>query len=279
ESRSAEKLLMISGENWASHMLLGSVTTYLMLGIVGFVYPGQVPDFHHIIFQVIPVLLFCMSPMTRIASQSPMFLRADVGLKSILEIDQQRAAGGSISPEEARLGAPAFADFKSISYRDLTMSYRDVSGAKLFTAGPLDLELRRGECLFIVGGNGSGKSTVLRLITGLVAAQSGRILVDGTPIVGRSIAGFRELFSAIFVDFHLFDRLYGLEAIDANRVNRMIEEMGLGGKVQFDGGRFTQLSLSTGQRKRLALIVALLEDRQIYVFDEWSAEQDVQFRG
>jgi len=97
-------------------------------------------------------------------------------------------------------------------------------------------------------------------------------------VAGRAIAGFRELFSAIFVDFHLFDRLYGLENIDPLTVNRLIDEMGLAGKVRFENGRFTRLHLSTGQRKRLALIAALLEDRPIYLFDEWSAEQDIHFR-
>jgi putative ATP-binding cassette transporter len=97
-------------------------------------------------------------------------------------------------------------------------------------------------------------------------------------VVGRAVAGYRELFSAIFVDFHLFDRLYGLEDVDPATVNRMIDEMELGGKVRYEDGRFTQLALSTGQRKRLGLIAALLEDRAVYVFDEWSAEQDIRFR-
>lgn len=86
------------------------------------------------------------------------------------------------------------------------------------------------------------------------------------------------MFSAVFVDFHLFDRLYGLEDIDPQRVNRLIAEMGLADKVSYRDGRFDRLHLSTGQRKRLALIAAVLEDRPIYVFDEWSAEQDVHFR-
>lgn len=277
-SGSTEKLLILSGENWASLLLLGSVVTYLMLGVVGYVFPGEIPGFSKIVFQIIPVLLFCMGTLTKLVGQSPLFSRADVGLKSILEIDRDLSEAGGISPDEARDSAVHYQEFKTLSYVGMTFSYRTDDGEATFTAGPLDFEVKRGETVFLVGGNGSGKSTVLRLITGLFAADKGRILVDGTPVVGRAIAGFRELFSAIFVDFHLFDRLYGLEGVDPNKVNRMIEEMGLGGKVQYDDGRFTQLNLSTGQRKRLALIAALLEDRPVYVFDEWSAEQDVQFR-
>jgi putative ATP-binding cassette transporter len=277
-SRSAENLLIVSGENWASLLLLGSIVTYLMLGVAAFIFPGQVPGFERIVFQVIPVLLFCMGPLTKLAAQSPMFMRADVGLKSILDIDRQLLEAGSISPQEARDKAVYYKDFQVLSYAGLGFSYRDGEGVPVFAVGPLDFTVQRGETVFLVGGNGSGKSTVLRLVTALFAAEDGRILVDGTPVVGRAIAGFRELFSAIFADFHLFDRLYGLEDVDPNKVNRMIEEMGLGGKVQYDDGRFTQLALSTGQRKRLALIAALLEDRPVYVFDEWSAEQDAHFR-
>jgi putative ATP-binding cassette transporter len=277
-SRSAEQLLIISGENWASLLLLGGIVTYLMLGVVVFAFPGQIPAFDQEIFRIIPVLLFCMGPLTRLTALSPMFLRADVGLRSIMDVDRELREAGGISPDEARDSAVYYKDFQALSYVGLKFTYRDAEGAAVFTAGPLDFNIRRGETVFLVGGNGSGKSTVLRLITGLFPAEAGRILVDGTPVVGRAIAGFRELFSAIFVDFHLFDRLYGLEDVDPNKVNRMIEEMGLGGKVQYDDGRFTQLALSTGQRKRLALIAALLEDRPIYVFDEWSAEQDVHFR-
>jgi putative ATP-binding cassette transporter len=92
------------------------------------------------------------------------------------------------------------------------------------------------------------------------------------------MAGLREQFSAIFGDFHLFDQLYGLKDVDAGHVNQLIDAMGLANKVKFEDGRFTNLNLSTGQRKRLALIAALLEDRPIYAFDEWQAEQDVHFR-
>jgi len=277
-SRSAENLLIIWGENWASLVLLSSIVTYAMLGVVGFAFPGLLPGFDSVIFQVIPVMLFCLGAASKLIVRTPMFVRADVGLRSILDIDRQLSAAGGISPQEARQGAAYFEDFQALAFSGLSFSYRDTDDAAVFTAGPLDLTVRRGETVFLVGGNGSGKSTVLRLITGLFPAESGRILVDDTPVVGRAMAGYRELFTAIFVDFHLFEQLYGLEHVDPNRVNRMIEEMGLGGKVQYDDGRFTQLVLSTGQRKRLALVVALLEDRPVYVFDEWSAEQDAQFR-
>jgi putative ATP-binding cassette transporter len=277
-SQSAEALLTESGDNWASMIVLSSFVVYLMLGVVGFVFPQFISGHSTIVFQLIPTLLFCMGPLTKIVVQSPMFVRADVGLSAILDIENRLDAAGSIAPSMARDLGVGYRKFKQITYTGVSFSYRDASGAAVFTAGPWDLKLARGETVFLVGGNGSGKSTALRLITGLYRADRGRVAVDGTVLEGTRLAGFRELFSAIFGDFHLFDRLYGVENADPNEVNRLIDEMGLTNKVRFEDGRFTDLNLSTGQRKRLALIAALLEDRPIYVFDEWSAEQDVHFR-
>jgi putative ATP-binding cassette transporter len=61
-------------------------------------------------------------------------------------------------------------------------------------------------------------------------------------------------------------------------VERLIARMELSDKVGFENGRFTTSDLSTGQRKRLAMIVAMLEDREVYLFDEWAADQDSHFR-
>lgn len=277
-SRATETLLVASGEHWAEMILLSSFVTYLMLGVVCFVFPHYVQGHSLIVFQLVPILLFCITPLAKIVAQSPMFLRAQIGIESILHVQHALAAAGSISPAEARETAQSFRDFNTISYESITFSHHAEGGESTFTAGPLDLTLTRGEVVFLVGGNGSGKSTALRLMSGLYPAEHGCIRVDGNPVSGRAIAGFRELFSAIFIDFHLFDRLYGLEQVDPAAVNRLIDEMGLSGKVRFEDGRFSRLQLSTGQRKRLALIVALLEDRPIYLFDEWSAEQDIHFR-
>ncbi|MCP4154375.1 MAG: ATP-binding cassette domain-containing protein, partial [bacterium] len=129
--------------------------------------------------------------------------------------------------------------------------------------------------MFIVGGNGSGKSTLLNMLTGLYPPRSGSVHLNGQETESPR---HRSLFSAIFYDFHLFDRFYGLENIDADRVNNLLGLMQLGDKVQFDGDRFSTLDLSTGQRKRLAMVSAMMEDKPIYMFDEWAADQDPHFR-
>ena len=228
-SQSAGALLTASGEHWAFMILLSAGVTYFLLGIVVFVfpqYPGIQPS-GVFVLQLVPILLFCLGPLQRIVAQSPMYARADVGLQNILEIERQLEAAGAISPAEARTLAEGFRDFEVITYTRMSFSHRDATGAPVFTSGPWDLTLNRGETVFLVGGNGSGKSTALRMITGLYQADDGRVAVNGIAVEGRAIAGVREQFSAIFGDFHLCDRLYGLEQVDSKEVNRLIGEMGL----------------------------------------------------
>ncbi|HTR88009.1 MAG TPA: cyclic peptide export ABC transporter [Reyranella sp.] len=273
-----EALLVRSGELSVAMILVSGLIVYGMLAAVGFIFPQYGVFQGPVVFKLIPTLLFCVGPLIKIVSYGPTFVQAEVALKSILAIEHQLKASGSISPSEARALGIKYRDFNRINYAHMSFSFRDAQGEPVFTVGPVDLEVRRGETVFLVGGNGSGKSTIMRLVSGLYPAEEGRIEVDGRPVTGREIAGLRELFSVILGDFHLFDRLYGLENADPAEVTRLIGEMRLGRKVRFENGRFSDLQLSTGERKRLALIAAILEDRPVYVFDEWSAEQDVHFR-
>ncbi|KJV07160.1 hypothetical protein VZ94_06535 [Methylocucumis oryzae] len=116
------------------------------------------------------------------------------------------------------------------------------------------------------------------MLTGLYEPDTGSIRVDGHSIDNRLLTNYRQLFAIIFTDFHLFDRLYGLQDVDTGKVNEYLELMGLEHKTGYKAGRFINTNLSTGQKKRLALIISLLEDKAIYVFDEVAADQDPEFR-
>jgi len=145
--------------------------------------------------------------------------------------------------------------------------------------GPIDCTISRGETVFIVGGNGSGKSTLLLLLCSLLTPSSGEVSLDGNPIQS-DLEGYRGLFSGVFGDFFLFPDVLapGGERAKDEAVLAMIERFGLDGRVSVNEGVLSNLSLSTGQRKRLALIQCLAEDRDILFFDEWAADQDVHFR-
>ncbi len=150
---------------------------------------------------------------------------------------------------------------------------------KGFLLGPINLSLQPGEITYIVGGNGSGKSTLAKLITGLYTPQNGAIYLDGVEITEQNREWYRQHFSAIFSDFYLFDRCLGFKHNNLDReVERYLKQLQLDHKVQVKDGILSTTRLSQGQRKRLALLTAYLEDRPIYLFDEWASDQDPQFR-
>ncbi|WP_067697499.1 ATP-binding cassette domain-containing protein [Nocardia jejuensis] len=147
-----------------------------------------------------------------------------------------------------------------------------------FQLGPIDLTFEPGQITFVVGGNGSGKSTLAKLITGLYVPRTGTLKLNDEPIDHENIEWFRQNSSAIFTDFHLFEDYLGFEPGIDVEVRRYLEELQIAHKVTVQDGRLSTINLSQGQRKRLALLTALLEDRQIYLFDEWAADQEPKFR-
>lgn len=277
-SAEAERWTSRFGERWVAIVMMTSFLTYYMLGVVVFLFPTFVTGHNHIILALTPALLLAMGPLFKFVGAVPLILRANVGVSGLEAALARLEAAGGVAPAEARALSAQFQGFQEIRFEGLQTSYRDATGRVTFTAGPLHVNLRRGEILFLVGGNGAGKSTSLRMMTGLYPHEAGRICIDGAPVEGAALAGMRELYSAIFTDFHLFDRLYGLRGVDPARVTELIETMRLSHKVRYVDGRFSDIKLSTGQKKRLALITTLLEDRPITVFDEWPAEQDQEFR-
>jgi putative pyoverdin transport system ATP-binding/permease protein len=168
--------------------------------------------------------------------------------------------------------------FEAIRFNNVGYDYLDEAGQSQFSVGPLNLELMKGEIVFIVGGNGSGKSTLLKLLTGLYYPNRGEIQINGDALDVDLYPDYRELFAVIFTDFHLFDRFYGVMEVDTGVVRDLLKKLGMASKTKYRDGAFTNMNLSTGQRKRLAYISALLDDKPIYIFDELAADQDPQFR-
>jgi putative ATP-binding cassette transporter len=255
---------------------------FLLLGAVVFV----APQFHQMASQstasLIAGIIFIMGPLSSVILGIPAFTRANLAAENIASLEARlEEAGAGALPPQAQDPWPAAAPVSAITCESLVYRYR--TGAintqgEGFQIGPIDLQVAAGEVLFIVGGNGSGKSTLLKVLTSLYPASAGTLSMDGITVTPRTAQAFRERFSVIFGDFHLFRRLYGLQDVDDGRLRELLEAMQLAGKTALVDGRFSSLELSTGQRKRLAMVVALLEDRPVYAFDEWAADQDPGFR-
>jgi len=250
---------------------------YAMMGAVMFVLPHFVSLDHADLVKVMMTVMFIIGPLSMVISGVQALSKANVAVANMTRLEEQLDQAIRTLPRAAS-PVPVPVDFRRLRLEAVGFRYLDRDGATAFSIGPVDLEIRRGEIVFVMGGNGSGKTTLIKVLTGLYLASSGRILVDDVEITLAELPAYHELFSAVFSDFYLFPKLYGLRDVDPDRVRAMLRKFGLAGKTDYVDGQFTNLDLSTGQRKRLAMIVALLEDRPVYIFDEWAAEQDPQFR-
>jgi putative ATP-binding cassette transporter len=179
-----------------------------------------------------------------------------------------------LPPEPVASGAAGAAPaFREIALSGVSFVYEE-GGKGGFSVGPIDLTFGPGEIVLITGENGGGKTTLMKLLAGLYTPQEGHFAIDGRRLEPRDSERHRGLCSAIFSDHHLFARLYDGEEVGRPAVNALLERFGLRGLTRFKGGRFTNLDLSPGQARRLAMVVALLEDRPILLLDEWAAHQD-----
>lgn len=264
-----------TGSGFAEHFIFAQAAFYLLLATIVFVLPRVSPTYTDVITKATAAILFIIGPVGGLVSAIPAFANANVAAANILRLEEMLARPGV--QENASDEMPEPKPFGTLAFHDVTFQYADSHGAA-FTVGPMSLTIKRGETIFVIGGNGSGKSTFMKLLTGLYHPQTGVITMDGTAVTPASLPWYRSHFGTIFSDYHLFDRLYGLRDVGTARVNELLKLMELDKKTAYEGGRFTNRELSSGQRKRLALMVTLLENRSILVFDEWAADQDPVFR-
>ena len=186
------------------------------------------------------------------------------------------------SPDSAEENLLLISDSELLCQRlellDVTYKYQTELD-HLFTVGPLNLTFSGGEIVFLIGGNGSGKSTFINLLTGLYIPDTGKIIINGKLITAEEREWYRQHFSVVFFNFYLFDNLLNLgKTISDDQIYKYLVKLQLHNKVQVKNGVLSTTALSQGQRKRLALLTAYLEDRAIYVFDEWASDQDPIFK-
>lgn len=255
---------------------LGSMLFFVVIGLVLALQQAQLISDPKVTSGFVLVLLYMKGPLEHLVSTLPIISRAQIAFRRIAELSTQFS-----SPEpHLLLDAAEVPDqqIRSLELRDVRFAFPPVDGAAPFTLGPINLRIAQGDILFIVGENGCGKTTLIKLLLGLYAPHQGEILLDGQPVTAASRDDYRQLFTTVFADYYLFDDLLqDAEALPAD-AGKYLQRLEIAHKVQIRDGAFTTTDLSTGQRKRLALVNAWLEKRPVLVFDEWAADQDPTFR-
>ena len=255
----------------------GDLLFFTVIGLLVFALPFDTKADSAVLIGSVLTITYLMGPISAILSAFPMIGAANV---SLTKIDSLGLSQNSVAHRGAsNLPAISSHSWSGLEFHGVSYSYPGVTGDK-FILGPINLNVNPRECIFLAGGNGSGKSTFLKIFTGLYVPEAGEIRMNGESIndeVERD--HYRQYFSTVFSDYFLFEQLHYTEGMDIDaRVKSYLVQLQLEKKVEVLNGRFSTTKLSQGQRKRLALLSAYVEDRPIYVFDEWAADQDVLFK-
>ena len=284
DAASRERELKVTAERFFSlgqTVAQGAMMGLLCLIVVGLPLLAGTPM--ETVLQVLTVVLLTYGPVETVMGNLASFSRAAVARRLIAGLEKDLIAEAETDAPTTGPAAPP-ARFSRIELRGVTATLSEAppEGAttsvpaddECFTVGPIDLVLEPGEVVFISGGNGAGKSTLISLLTGLRRPEGGEILLDGQPVTTANLQDYRDLFSAVFSEFHLFSRLYGLDEAEQAKVPPHLAELDLAHRVRIENGAFSTLALSTGQKRRLVLSVAVAEARPIIVLDEFAADQD-----
>ena len=250
-----------------------------LIGLLLFAFPLIARPSQEALIGYVFAMIYMMGPMTGIIGSVPPIARGQVALGKIEELGVSLGSPGSDDTRALVDPDPTDGDLV-IDMKQVVFTYDGADPATAaFSLGPLDFRLRPCELVFVVGGNGSGKSTFLKVLTGLYPPQHGELWLGGTRVSDRTREWYREHFSVVFADCFLFDTLLGLDTpgLDAT-ARHYLQLLQLDHQVTVRGREFSTTALSQGQRKRLALLTAYLEDRPVYVFDEWAADQDPQYK-
>lgn len=269
---------ILAADKWGQTIIrlatnYGSMLSFFVIGAISFVFV----NYHAIstveLVGVIMALLYVSSPVVALLNVVPQLTVAQISARRVDKL------WGEIRTESKAEVDHLPDNWQTIQFDDVTFQYLPDSAGRQFTLGPINLTIARGEVLFIVGGNGSGKSTLSKLITLHYLASEGAIRFDDTPVNAGNINAYRQHLGAIYSDYYLFDQLLGVTAREKwGKVDAFLDSFDLKKRVSFKDGRFSTLKLSDGQRRRLALLVALTEDKALYLFDEWAADQDPTFK-
>jgi len=266
-SRAGDTILMLAN-------IYGQLIHFFVIGIVAFVFVNYHAISNQELVAVIMTLLYITAPVAAVLQAIPGYMAAGVSLRNVNKLFFD------IPVENAKPVFEAAAPWSTIRFENVAYTHPETEAGKSgYRIGPVSFEISRGECTFIIGGNGSGKSTLAKLITLHYTPDQGKIYFGNERISDETLNIYRQRIAFVYSDYYVFEKLLGVSDPEVKgEVDRYLCELGLEHKIKFENGQFSNLNLSDGQRRRLALLVAFIEDKDVYLFDEWAADQDPSFK-
>jgi putative ATP-binding cassette transporter len=265
---------------WVDEFVRIQVIFFLLPGTAVFLAPRFSTLASDDVIKMTAAIFFLIGPIGYVGQTIQVVTTLNVAAEHVFALQDLLAGAPQVerpAPARERLIRDFSEGFREVTLDGVVFQHR-TDGTTGFAIGPVSLTIQAGEILFISGGNGSGKSTLVKVLAGLYRPSQGTLRVNGVALAPDEYQAYRDRLTVIFSDYHLFARLYGLDPPSSARARELLEDLGLQDKTRLAGDRFETLDLSFGQRKRLALMVALLEDQPLMIFDEWAAEQDPGFR-
>lgn len=257
----------------------GDLISFLVIGIMVFIMSNYIVMSNAQLFGVVMALIYMISPIHAVLQCLPLIAVGNVSLRRLNWLL------GVMEQEHFISAAKERPQWNHIALKDVCYDYTHHDQKAQsdqhddFHLGPINLTINKGEVTFIVGGNGSGKSTLSKMLTQHYLPSKGEIYFDDVVVNKNNRNTYRHEISSIYSDYHLFKRILGHDDQEvAEIVAQYLSDLGLEDKVSVTDGKFSTIALSDGQKRRLSLLVALLEDRDLYLFDEWAADQDPSFK-
>ena len=247
---------------------------YILIGIMIFVVPMLSEHFGNDITQVATTTLFLVGSLSATIQIIPSISQANVSAMRLLLIEEELKKEANDFIDQISMDEK----IESITLENILFHYKQIENTSNFKLGPINFHFAKGKIYFIRGSNGSGKTTLLRLLVGLIQPEHGSISVNGKKVTKNMLEAYRNKFAIVFNNFYLFKKLYGIANFEDTYFDEILSLMEMKEKVSIDRGQFSDLKLSTGQRKRIALMVALFENKDFIILDEWAADQDPEFR-
>ncbi|MGD1961437.1 MAG: cyclic peptide export ABC transporter [Fulvivirga sp.] len=254
--------------------LVGESLLVVLLGVVSIGMSEVFPNVqYYTIMSFVIVLLYLIGPVNGILNSVPVLMNLRIAWNRVSGFMKEIPANLDLS----KVPKSRFEKVHKLEVRGVEYSFHNENEEENnFSVGPINLEVSSGEILFLIGGNGSGKTTLAKLLTGLYEPDRGVVMINNKVLKNAELS---EYFSTVFSPPYLFEKLYSVDLKDrTEELHNYLRLLDLEQKVAISENQYSTINLSSGQRKRLALLQCYLEDSPIYLFDEWAADQDPDYR-